>query len=260
MIDWLASYPKSGNTWIRCLVAAYFGCNNPNHFPNASSQSDLKTYNYHTVSPIPLDQMSPMEALGLRNTVLEHIKKWPWGLVKTHNARIEVEDIHLIPKRVTNKAIYLVRDPRDIAPSFSSHLNSSNDHIVDLMGRDMAALHKKDAPSLIHLLSSWSKHVDSWMKSPFPTLCVKYETLLDRPEDQLFKILDFLDLDPDREKVYSAVQNCNLNNLREIEEKEGFKESKDGKFFGGERNPLTEEQKNKIEQDHGEVMQAIGYI
>lgn len=260
-IDWLASYPKSGNTWVRCLIAAYLtGGINPNHLPAACTQSDLKDYYYQILSPVGLDQLEVETFMNLRSAVVEHMRVWPWGLVKTHNARLRYMDIPFIPCNQTNKAIYLVRDPREIVKSFACHTGKSVDDTIELMNRDGAILHKPSYVTLFHLLGTWSQHVDSWMKSPFPALCVKYETLLKRPKDQLQNILEFLGFDVDESCLNKAVEICQLDNLKEFEDKEGFREAKNGKFFGNGHDKLLEEQKQKIENDHYEVMKAMEYL
>lgn len=260
-LTWLASYPKSGNTWVRCLVGAYLtGSCHPNHLPWSVMQSDLRGYDYQVVSPWDLKQLDPVQVIALRQAVLEHLRLKRWGLTKTHHARMSVRDLSLIPDRVTAKAVYIVRDPRDIAPSFAAHINADLDSTIWLMRQRQAVLNCGEIPTMAHCLSSWSLHVDSWMKAEFPALCVKYETIRDKPEDQLGQILDFLGFEVDLERVELAVQEASMDKVRAIEDDEGFAEAKNATFFGGERPVLSDEQRRQVEADHGEVMSALGYL
>lgn len=263
---WLASYPKSGNTWVRLLLNAYLtGGSHPNYLSPPSSMSDLRVYDYQIVAPTELSKMDGYSVLWMRGAVLEHLRrKHGWGLTKTHHANFTFAGVELIPDAITDRAVYLVRDPRDVVVSFARHIDQPIDKVIDLLGKEGAVSQNTDCKSLFHILSTWSVHVNSWMsESQFPVMCVKYETLRKEPCEQFSKIARFVGLDVEPEQVERAVDLVGIDKLRAFEAKHGFKEAKNGVFFGdtgGWQQKLTTEQADRIVNDHHAVMEAMGYV
>ena len=260
-MQFLASYPKSGNTWLRCLIAAYLtGEVNPNYLPGPVDQSDLKPYQYQAVAPRPLARMTPPAVTSLRGAVLQNLACDKRNLIKTHHANMRVHGQDLFPPWLVDKAVYLIRDPREIAVSMAAHLGRTMEEVVEMMGSEGSVLNRPDMPALMHFLSSWSGHVNSWMRAEFDALAVQYEALRDDPAQQLSDILEFLDYEVDPERVERAVEAASLERMSRIEQGEGFREARKGAFFGGERPELPEEHRQRIETEHGPTMKALGYL
>lgn len=125
-IVWLASYPKSGNTWVRLFLANYRAHGlkiNPNSLPTEFTISDTRDRDYHAVSPYPVEKMSHLEILMLRGAALLHamasVHERPM-FCKTHAANAVLNGYRLFPPPVTAASVYIVRDPRDVAVSFLS--------------------------------------------------------------------------------------------------------------------------------------------
>lgn len=271
-IWWFVSYPKSGNTWLRMFVNAYVS-----GFPldiNSAFQfafNDLTSQVVQITCARPLNQLTFEEQSYYRPaTLLNFLNVYATRDValKTHHAKVAVNDIPVCPHQLSRGAIYLVRDPRDIAISFADHLGESIDDVIDHMGNIKFALKNKD--SLHHLLLTWSEHVRSWskMNTNIPTLVIKYEELLNAPEKYFKEIVEFLTMPFNPEKFEFALNETTFEKLRADEEKRGFIElsenSKSGKFFragkaGQWKEVLTEAQIAKIEEDHGEMMKEYGY-
>jgi len=267
MITWLASYPKSGNTWVRFLLAAYFedGHLNINSVPWGAG--DNRKYVYQTVSPLALDKLTNDDIINLRPAALMHliasVAQKPL-LIKTHHFYGQINDIHLFPHVLNKRAFYIVRDPRDVACSFANHMGFSIDKTIEKMNDETFIIMEED--NLFHALSTWSLHVEGWLNDkPFPVHLVRYEKLVTSTHDVLMTILDkigFENIDPDQ--VDRAVKATQFDKLAEQEQKVGFEESPDGvTFFRKDRKKwediLTEAQINQIEKDHGRMMKRLGY-
>lgn len=136
-ITWLASYPKSGNTWVRALVEAYRrnGTVDINGMTEVMSDSILSFY--QCVLPMPVAQAGKMAPVMVRPAALIQMISAARSLpimLKTHQQNSRVRDCYpLIPDELTARSIYIVRDPRDIAPSYARHMGISVDDAIERM-------------------------------------------------------------------------------------------------------------------------------
>jgi len=266
MILWLASYPKSGNTWLRCLYAAYqFGGVSLKRIQG--SVGDVNPYIYHKLSPYPnpshKDQ-SLLRQAALLNEV--HLADEKPVLVKTHFVNAQIDENYTIPKTMTQGAMVIVRDPRDIALSFSRHLGKSVDDTIAAMNQyDFSIVNKAGISSL---LSTWSNNVATWVNEKrFPVEVMRYEDMQLHPARALRLLLGLKGVDdPDDDRIDHAVRVCGFKALQEKEAREGFAEASDhnDRFFNSGKckqwlDGLTREQIEQIESDHGVVMKMMGY-
>ena len=271
-IWWFASYPKSGNTWLRMFINSYvsgFPININSAFQFAFN--DLTSQVVQITCARPLDQLTFEEQAYYRPaTLLNFLNVYASRdvVLKTHHAKIAVNDIPVCPHQLSRGAVYLIRDPRDIAISFADHLGESIDEAIDHMCNIKFALKNKD--NLHHVLLTWSEHVKTWtkMNKNIKTLVLKYEDLLIKPHDQFRQIIEFLTMPVDEDRLSFAIKDNSFENLRKYEDENGFIElsenSKSGKFFrSGKANQwkevLTEEQVARIEEKHGEIMEEYDY-
>ncbi len=272
-IWWLASYPKSGNTWVRMFLNCY-----ATKFPiglNSAYQfvvSDLKPEIYQMMMPRPITEMSILEQFMYTPGALLNLIKLantPSICVKTHNAKATVAGMLLIPPMISNSAIYILRDPRDLVISASKHFGTSiNEAIIHLNDNQRAG---QAAFGLHHMFMSWSSHVKSWTteNKDVDTFILKYEDLLESPTEAFAMMLDFLgmnDLPDYEERLKFAVEETTFAKLQAREKEEGFVEKANGKAFfnvgtsGHWKKILTDKQVARIEKDHGEVMKLYGYL
>lgn len=265
-ICWLASYPKSGSTWIRLLLSHYHsGIADINDIRGVSG--DKGSYFWHAVSYQDMSDMTPHEIACLRPAALCHqLAANPSDPlpVKTHHWNATVDEIPLIPPGVTKGAVYIVRDPRDVVLSVASYYELSIDKAIDMMADESR---KPKDPILGHYTSSWSNHVRSWLANdvPWPMACVQYEHLSEHPVDTFAGILHFMGYDLDMDKVREAVNACSLDKCRAQEKENPFKENMSkNPFFGSGgsrwRDVLTDKQVRRIESDHGLAMKGLGYL
>ena len=260
MITWLSSYPKSGNTWVRILLNAYFngGHVNINNMPWGAG--DNRRYPYISVSPVDYESLTRDDIICLRPAAMMNlaasIAQKPM-LVKTHHAYGSINDIHLFPRHISRRAFYILRDPREVAPSLASHLKQDLDKTIQNMADDHFSIGENEQQ--FHVVSSWSQNVRSWLQhKDFPVHVIKYENLKKDPGSVLSNILDRVGLEIiDHNIIDKVIENTQLDKLKTQEKRKGFEEAPDGTvFFGGERPQLTESQKLRIENDHSEVMNA----
>ncbi|MDR3537180.1 MAG: sulfotransferase domain-containing protein [Acetobacteraceae bacterium] len=270
---WIASYPKSGNTWMRAFLHNYIRRPDAPYDINSLTDltaSDVNAERFQRYDPRPPSQYTVADVQRMRPLVHRDLMALDSTLVfvKTHNARLVIEGAPLITPEVTAGAIYIVRDPRDVAVSYSRHRGRSIDDTIAFMAAPDAATGGSD--SRIHeRLSSWSVHVMSWTARPEPRVrVVRYETLLEAPETTFGSQIRWLGDDPLPERLSRAVQFSRFEELRAQEQAKGFKErvaESTAPFFGkGQagtwRTVLTPAQQARIEHDHGPMMRRFGYL
>jgi hypothetical protein len=262
-IFWLASYPKSGNTWIRFLLIAYkFGTLHINDNIGLII-SDNEPYQYNAVSPVDLTKMPAEGTLYLRYTVILHMlasNRYNPLIIKTHNVRERVRGVPMFPEALFSKAVYILRDPRDLVPSYARHMGLSIDKAIDHISSNKAILHD-EKQGVCSWLSTWSQHVRTWNGEDVTV--IRYEDLKTDTAEMFTHILTTFGIEVDKVKLRKAITLCSLGRLKGQEAKDGFIERKNqDKFFGdgkGWQNELSESQVRRIEQEHGEVMQKMGY-
>ena len=265
---WMAAYPKSGNTWLRCLLEAYRrnGALDINDLRITSSDGGATIL--QGVSPIPINDLGFRGEMLIRPAailnLLARLNKPTW--VKTHFANIQPDGLpHCIPKELTEKAVYVVRDPRSVFLSLSKFFKFPLEKTADSMA-DKDFTIGGNALFARQFISSWSNHVSSWVsETEFPVHIVKYEDMMANAGKELTEVLTFLEQDVDPATIKRAVEATELSRLRKTEGELGFKEDiSSGGFFneGGTRwqDELGPKWIKRIEADHGDVMRAMGYI
>jgi hypothetical protein len=269
-ITWLASYPKSGNTWLRLLLEAYRRNGALDINDVRICRSDGSATVIQSVSPMPLEPLNLQGELLLRPAGLLNLRatgKAPF-LIKTHYANLTFEDCAPnIPPQFTSRAIYIVRDPRCVLPSFSKHYGMSLQQATKAMNNPEFCAGGKEGFTR-SWASTWSNHAASWVsETKFPVHVVKYEELRADTVGELTKILDFLEWQPKASRVRKAVKATEFERLKKVEEKDGFIENKatqSDTFFNGAsmdwREEIGEKWARHIEEDHREVMQNLGYL
>lgn len=267
-IWWIASFPKSGNTLVRLFLNAYvtrFPLNINAHYQYACIDQQPQWYQH--VSAKPLDDCHPAEIIYLRPAMLMHycqVIEPRDACFKTHNAAVEVDGIPLIPPRLTKEAVYLVRDPRDVAISYARHSGISIDETIDKMASNEHV--GKRARNIQDIILSWSSHVDSWMRvSAFPVHVFRFEDIVDDREAAFRRILPALGFRQiDEDSFRFAMEQTEFSSLQSQEHERGFREAKHGQFFGSGRSGnwqklLTDEQVERIENNHRHTMEQLGY-
>lgn len=269
-VFWLASYPKSGNTWVRMLLQGYLtGRAHLNEHTYVRGDEELMAY--QAVLPCPLQACNREQVALVRYAALMDMSaRSPANrtILKTHNARVRVlGEIEMIPSWISQAAVYIVRDPRDVVISLSEHIGQTIDHTIDLMGSHNAQMHfdRERTTPICSILTAWWQHVDSWASAEFPVVLVRYEDLLANPHREFRRILEAFQYEPEGCRIDQAVQLARFSRLREQEQEHGFVEaSRHTEFFsrgksGGWRDILSETQVRRIERTQAAVMERLGY-
>ncbi len=243
MIIWIASYPKSGNTYIRSFLASYFF-------------SEKGKFNFDLL--LKLHQFPNLKFSKTKaETTEEASKNWIYNqrqffdkkklnLVKTHNCLLKFKGNKFTTKNETLGAIYIVRDPRNLITSFTNHYSYSYDEALKFMLYEQAALVEKTADndhSNFSFLNSWSNHYKSWKNnSEFETIFIKYEDLENNKIEVFSKIVIFINKllknnnKLDEKKLINSIKSTNFSNMKNKELNEGFEESVISKKTGKKLN------------------------
>lgn len=282
---WLASYPKSGNTWLRILIAAVL---EGGHLPDINAlagaiASDRRGFEAALLVDSALlteDETEILRPAALiaqaRSTWMQPALAGPKAILvaKVHDryAYLPGDTALLGARKVARGAIVIVRDPRDIAVSLAHHLGTSIDQsIANLNNSDFCLSETRDRPALQlrQRLGSWSEHVESWLdQDDLPVCLLRYEDLCRTPEAELQRALDFLGIEVSDDLVGAAVAAAAFVNLRATEQAHGFiewqqKERPGGFFRQGKaeawRADLTPNQVSRVEMAHAPVMRRLGY-
>ncbi|MBQ0750268.1 MAG: sulfotransferase domain-containing protein [Roseovarius sp.] len=271
-IIWLASYPKSGNTWTRLFLANYLmNAQEPVPINQAHrfAVGDAVVKMYNRVAGREIDPQNLSLSLRLRDGVLRGIvaNNADVNFVKTHNARVAPEKIELIPDRYTRSAIYIIRNPLDMVLSYARHYGITQEDAANkICHPDNGNLPTET--SVAQYLSSWDMHVKSWMAyAPWKRLILRYEDLLDDPETHFAKVLDLVGVPVDKERLQRAIRFCSFDELSRQEEEQGFIErpEQSEKFFGkGQKDQwktdLDPALAEMIRAKMGETMKRYGYL
>ncbi|WP_422000253.1 sulfotransferase domain-containing protein [Roseovarius mucosus] len=271
-IIWLASYPKSGNTWTRLFLANYLmNAQTPVPINQAHrfAMGDAMVKMYSRVAGKAIDPHNLSLCLKLRDPVLRAIvgNNADVNFVKTHNARVAPDGIKLIPDDYTRSAIYIIRNPLDMVLSYARHYGvTQEDATQKICNRDNGNL--PTPTTVAQYLSSWDMHVKSWMAyAPWKRLIVRYEDLLDDPETHFAKILELVGVPVDAERLERAIRFSSFDELSRQEEEQGFIErpEQSEKFFGkGQKDQwktdLDPALAEMIREKMGETMKRYGYL
>lgn len=276
-IVWLASFPKSGNTWFRILLANLVGGDRgPSDINDleerggtASSREEFEAQTLldsGLLSHEDIDDLRPSVYTAIAAEASE--QRW----VKVHDAyTVNSSGEPLFGRRIALSAVYLVRDPRDVAISLAYHNGTTIDEAIALMNAADGALcrsRKGMAPQLRQRLTGWGGHVTSWLdQSDVPVWPVRYEDMVAAPAECFAGALGFAGRSPAHSDVERAVRHASFGELQRQERDTGFAErmSRTAPFFragrsGAWRETLTAAQAGAIEQCHGVVMERLGYV
>ncbi len=272
-IIWLASYPKSGNTWLRIFLANYMvnadkpvPINQVHRF--AMGDTIAKTYRM-VAGGQNFDPNNPTEVLPLRDKVLRGIvgNNADINLVKTHNICGNAFGFDLIPAQYTRSSIYIVRNPLDMVMSYARHHSGSLEESVEAIARsDNVTLSQGE--SVITFMGSWTEHVNSWtQKAPYPQLLLRYEDMLNDPEANFAKVLEHIGMPIDDIRLKRAIKFASFKELKKQEKTQGFIEKSkfaDSFFTKGQsghwEKELPKPLADQIIRDHRPTMKRLGYL
>lgn len=276
-IVWLASYPKSGNTWFRAFLNALLndGEVNINELKQTNYiYSDRKVFESYT--DIDSSYLYNNEAKLLQPKVFAEMTKTTsleTLFIKIHDAYdFNIEHCPIVPEEATISVIYIVRNPLDIVPSLANHLNISIENAVRFINNELSCFSTQSnnnnlSTQFRQSLKNWSGHVNSWTnQSRFPVLVIKYEDMLDTPQHTFSEAVKFMGLTISSKIIDNAIQSSLFEKLQQQELKLKFNEAppavqffKEGKSGNGIKK-LTANQIKAIVTCHKETMAFLNYL
>ncbi|MCB1488935.1 MAG: sulfotransferase domain-containing protein [Bauldia sp.] len=275
-IVWIASYPRSGNTWVRAFVHALTQIiANPNVADIGLGSVDKWSVSERLLSRYtpflgkPAAIATPAEIAAVRPRVQTSIAMAAPGVVfvKTHNANGRDHGVPLINKAASAGAIYLVRNPLDVAISYAHFSNASIDEAIRTMAIPSWCI-ESTADTARVVTGSWTENVASWTDHPNPAVLVmRYEDLVATPEKAFGRIARHLRLKPNPKQLRRAIDMTSFDSLRSKEETSGFAEkprTAESFFRAGRigewRERLTGEQVAAVVATHSRMMERFGYL
>jgi len=281
MIIWIASFPKSGNTWMRAFLSSYLYLD-----------LDKENFNFSLLKKIErFPNLNHLNNIGIKPKSFSDVAK-SWiaaqnhinlnnkiNLLKTHQAFGSFENFPFTDSNNTLGAIYLVRDPRDVLISYSKHMRQSIDKTLDLVLEDDSKGNLFEGKNSVigEVRGSWSQHYNSWKYSNLKEkIIIKYEDLINNPFDTFSKVIEYLNylfrklsfsFETNDERIRKCIKISNFNNLQNLEKKIGFDDNiNPGTIFfnKGVTNQWQEELNDKIlykiEKKFKKEMKELNYI
>ena len=282
MIIWLASYPKSGNTWIRIFISNIINSKNNDYkdpfrflgdivaYPNTIQYSGLIKDNYNT-DEIVANWINSQNIINLKKGI---------KIFKTHNMLGSFGKHKFTDLNNTVGVIHVVRDPRNVVTSLKNHfsldsINTAKKFILDKNNWSYAT--KNENPGVLpNFISSWNMHYLSWKNFPKNYLLIKYEDLIKNPMNEIIKIYNYLkkfyDLNLKNEDLNKIINISSFDELKKKESEEGFGESLKNSektekipfFNSGPSNDwkknLDKQVKDEIEKEFIKEMKELNYL
>jgi hypothetical protein len=272
---WLASYPRSGNTWTRSFIhnllraqANEAGEQDINELVRFSFWDIAKPLYTAALGFAPGTEHR-REIASVRHKVQQQIADAFDGLVfvKTHHALVTDRGATTINFAVTSGAVYIVRNPLDVAISLAHHRGASIDEAIDMMGAEDFETGVGDE-AVYEVYGSWSQHVASWTRKPHRAIYVmRYEDMLAEPDKAFGGLARHLLLAASPSELGQAIELASFERLRAQEDEKGFREKPAAaeRFFregraGQWKEILTSAQVDRIVRDHAGQMARFGYL
>ena len=237
MIFWIASYPKSGNTWLRILISCYYYTENGLFYENV----------FKKIGQFP-EKMHFQNFEYDKNIVDDTSKYWikaqekinndnKLKFFKTHNAFGALNNNHFTDSKNSIGAIYVVRDPRNIITSLKNHYELNDDQALQWMTNEKNFIYdvqkfNENGYSDFQFVSSWATNLKSWkLQKKIPIKIIKYEDLLNETYVVFKEVVEFINKTTnnkqkiDKDKLKNSVNSTLFDKLKASEKRYGFSEA-----------------------------------
>ncbi len=267
---WIASYPKSGNTWMRLFLATLQGEGADVDLDRmdgtasiAVSRAELQRDLDICLADMSREEISDLRPLAYRGRAKAATR--PIFLKVHDHYALTASGDAMFPPDVTAGCLHIVRDPRDVCISLAAHNGVSIDRAIKQMGRPSYITGKKRNQTPENR-GTWSVHAESWLAAPIRRLTLRYEDLLADPIARFTDVARFCGLSDALLDIAKAVELTDFQRLAAKEAEQGFSERPEHmeRFFrsgaaGQWRETLSSEQIARIESDHKHAMLKLGY-
>ena len=293
MIIWLASYPKSGNTWVRTIInqiifndvksttEVFDNLSRIRRYPSKTDIVGLPQLPNHNV--FTKEQKKEVIDFTIKNWSVSQDKinkNNKTNILKTHNIlcklNLDGKNYSFADLNNTMGVIHIVMDPRNIVTSVKNHFSiNTEEESVEMLcdNYNWTGFVNNEIPQL---LSSWSNHYNSWKKFPNNYLLIKYEDLVSDIGKEIMRIAKYLSNHFEYEfsdKIVDEIKkNTSFENFKELETKGKFNENSINEITGekntffnlGPKNNwkeiLKKESIYKIEKEFNKEMKELGYL
>jgi len=280
MIIWLASYPKSGNTFLRSILGTYFFSKDGNFsFDQVYKIGQFPSLFHFNQMNIDINNIEQTMGSYIKVQSNLNLKNKSKKFFKTHSAFFDNQSNNSIFSNLENSlcSIYIVRDPRNVVTSYAHHYSITVDEAFYQISDKELFLKKTNLHPDV-FISSWSLNYLSWKKANIPLLLIKYEDLIKNTKEKLIEVFNFfqtLGMSKslyDEKKLDNVIKSTQFNNMQKLEKEIGFDESVMDKktnkkipFFNlgpsnDWRNKLDPNLANKIEKAFSKEMEELGYL
>ena len=286
---WLASYPKSGNTWFRALLANLTAKEDqPRAINYLGGSEGMASHRFQFDNNLYIESglLTHEESDRLRPRLYESLASGSGAdcstqrdnslstrFVKTHDGYTYTTSNEplLAGARGAAAALLLVRDPRDVAISFAWHRQCGIDQVIDIINDpEFCFCGKRDrqVQQLRQQLCGWSGHAISWLdQKDLPVHVVRYEDMISDTRATLRAALTFAGISATNDDVARAVRFASFEEMRRQEIDAGFSEAPPNcpSFFrrgttGGWQTELDQRQIARVEVANAVVMRRLGYL
>ena len=283
MIIWLASYPKSGNTYVRAFLSAYY-------------YSEDGKFNFNQISNI--DQFPHEKFFKQKvNNISDASKQWipmqreinqnkKIKFFKTHSFLGNYQGNHFTTPETTLGAVYIVRDPRNVLTSLKNHYSFNDDEALKMLtDKTRSLMSNNGSHASFTYISSWAENYLSWYKyNQFRRLFIKYEDLISNKYETFRDIIVFINTlmnrveGVDKIRLQQAIETTNFDVFKKREVNESFNKSENDfkkwrKFHSENKNLffnlgpennwkkiLDAKISNEIEVSFEKEMKQLGYL
>ena len=280
MIIWVASYPKSGNTWVRSIISSLiYTKDGIFDFPSIKKIDQYPqrrfleyfTQDYNNIHEIKKHWITSQERINLDTKI---------KFFKTHHLNCKIDNYPFTNKECTRATIYIVRDPRNLIDSISNHFSKSIEESKKFLLTSKILSPGKEIElrggNVITYLGSWKEHYKFWTKDIENLLIIKYEDLVKNIHHEIDKIVKFLgnfvDFEISDTKKENIIKSTSFKALKKIEENGKFTENvfvsgsnEKVKFFNkgpnnNWQNTLPKNIKIELENELRNELTELGYL
>ena len=271
-IIWIASYPRSGNTWVRAFISNLLDDRPPvdnrgysRYVPHEAAAVWYKQFEGIETTPGGPQRLSIERRLQVQEELAASMGN-DAILLKTHNAIVQIEGLPLMRADITAGAVYVVRDPRDVVVSMAHTHGMSLDDSIDFLSQKTAWIGPKPVMgpgNMFEFLGTWSDHVRSWAKSG--AAVVRYEDLFER-FDAFELIASFVRVYKKSADIKRSMALCSFEKLKKLEEQDRRESGRSDPLVfrkgqaGAWKKTLTTAQAKRIEFNHADVMRRLRYL
>ena len=235
MIFWVASYPKSGNTWLRALLSSYYYSEDGVFDQKLLSKIDqFPQKKYYSNFDYDQENVTDTSKIWLKAQEIINLDK-KLKFFKTHNILGGLNGNQFTNTKNTIGGIYIVRDPRNVITSLKNHFELNNSEALEFMlnkNKYTYDHHLEKDYSDFQLISSWENNYKSWRNQKnIPVKFIKYESLYYKTYEVFKDLIEFINITCknknkfNKNKAQTAIYSSSFDKLKSIENKKGFSES-----------------------------------